>query len=137
MRFIGVERRIPLPAVPGGNKDGFVGEAPFAGGRRGKREGWGFFARLLNLRQKIGEQAIAARAATRINFQTLEIVGGESDAEFFVDVFDLIGGEGAEKIVAINSDPKAPIFKVADVGIVGNYLKVVPELIAQLKKRVG
>jgi electron transfer flavoprotein alpha subunit len=49
----------------------------------------------------------------------------------------LVAIQGAEKIVAINSDPKAPIFKVADVGIVGNYLKVVPELIAQLKKRVG
>jgi electron transfer flavoprotein alpha subunit len=49
----------------------------------------------------------------------------------------LVAIQGAEKIVAINSDPKAPIFKVADVGIVGNYLKVVPELIAHLKKRVG
>ena len=49
----------------------------------------------------------------------------------------LVAIQGAEKIVAINSDPKAPIFKVADVGIVGNYLQVVPELIAQLKKRAG
>jgi electron transfer flavoprotein alpha subunit len=49
----------------------------------------------------------------------------------------LVAIQGAEKIVAINSDPKAPIFKVADVGIVGNYLKVVPELIMQLKKRVA
>lgn len=49
----------------------------------------------------------------------------------------LVAIQGAEKIVAINSDPKAPIFKVADVGIVGNYLNVVPELIAQLRKRMG
>ena len=49
----------------------------------------------------------------------------------------LVAIQGAEKIVAINSDPKAPIFKVADVGIVGNYLRVVPELIAQLKERMG
>jgi electron transfer flavoprotein alpha subunit len=49
----------------------------------------------------------------------------------------LVAIQGAEKIVAINSDPKAPIFKIADVGIVGNYLQVVPELVAQLKRRVG
>jgi electron transfer flavoprotein alpha subunit len=47
------------------------------------------------------------------------------------------GHTGAEKIVAINFDPKAPIFRVADVGIVGNYLQVVPELIRQLKVRMG
>lgn len=48
----------------------------------------------------------------------------------------LVAIQGAEKIVAINKDPKAPIFKVADVGIVGNYLEVVPELIAQLQQRM-
>lgn len=49
----------------------------------------------------------------------------------------LVAIQGAEKIVAINSDPNAPIFKVADVGIVGNYLQIVPEMIAQLKAKIG
>lgn len=49
----------------------------------------------------------------------------------------LVAIQGAEKIVAINADPRAPIFKVADVGIVGNYLEVVPELIAQIKARMN
>jgi electron transfer flavoprotein alpha subunit len=49
----------------------------------------------------------------------------------------LVAIQGAEKIVAINLDPKAPIFEVADVGIVGDYQQVVPELISQLRARLG
>ncbi len=47
----------------------------------------------------------------------------------------LVAIQGAEKIIAINSDPNAPIFRVADAGIVGNYQEIVPELIAQLKEK--
>jgi electron transfer flavoprotein alpha subunit len=47
----------------------------------------------------------------------------------------LVAIQGAGKIVAINSDPNAPIFRVADAGIVGNYQEVVPELITQLRRR--
>ncbi len=45
-----------------------------------------------------------------------------------------VGAIGARYIVAINSDPNAPIFQFADYGIVGDVLKIVPLLTAAIRK---
>ncbi len=48
-----------------------------------------------------------------------------------------VGMKGAKYIVAINTDPDAPIFKFADLGIVGDVLKIVPALTEEIKRRKG
>jgi electron transfer flavoprotein alpha subunit len=46
-----------------------------------------------------------------------------------------VGMKGAKAIVAINRDADAPIFKLADLGVVGDALKILPQVIEEIKAR--
>jgi electron transfer flavoprotein alpha subunit len=47
----------------------------------------------------------------------------------------VVGMKGAKRIVAINRDADAPIFRMADLGVVGDALTVVPEVIQEIRSR--
>jgi len=49
----------------------------------------------------------------------------------------IVGMKGSRTIVAVNKDSEAPIFEVADIGIVGNLFEVIPPLVEEIKKAKG
>ena len=46
----------------------------------------------------------------------------------------IVGMKGARSIIAINKDAEAPIFEIADFGVVGNLFDIVPALTEEVKK---
>lgn len=49
----------------------------------------------------------------------------------------IVGMKGAKRIIAINKDEEAPIFQIADLGVVGDALKVLPKLVEEVRARKG
>jgi electron transfer flavoprotein alpha subunit len=47
------------------------------------------------------------------------------------------GMQTSKTILAVNKDPEAPIFELADFGVIGDLFQVVPQLIDDIQKRSG
>jgi len=117
-----------------------------AGGRG--LQGPSNFALLDELAAAIGDAAVGAtRAVVDAGWVPYSYQVGQTGKTVRPEVYIAIGVSGAtqhvvgmkasKRIVAINKDPDAPIFRLADVGIVGDALAVIPRLIEEIRARRG
>ncbi len=100
------------------------------------------FALLEELADTVGGVVAASRAAVDAEWIGADRMVGQSGKVVHPKLYFAVGisgalqhtvGVGADCVVAINTDANAPIFDIADYGIVGDYRKIVPALIEEIR----
>jgi len=154
------EETVELPAVDPTKSAKITGVDPVSGGDRpelteasvvvsgGRGVGSADkFDVVEKLADSLGAAVGASRAAVDSGYYPAQFQVGQTGKTVSPQLYVALGISGAiqhragmqtsKTIVAVNKDPEAPIFEIADFGVVGDLFKVAPQLTEEVAKRKG